>query len=602
MNTRLLLLIPILALAGGLGAQTFPTPSAYAVQKDATTGVLTGNLNLSTTRTLTLGDVTLDGTDGWLNFTGSGELYYEGAEAISLEEHRLAGDWATDGEMSAASINVTDTAGLASQLGVEGLAATYMPRDWLASDGVTTNRCAYVALGSAGNIAGSNLTEVIPVIVPTSNPSANAVLFAYSSTFSAAPSATAWTLFGAIDTSGNLVIEQTGATPATDYRTYTVSGFRSSYSGRSGLITVVFTGASTTAPIVYWNGTVLSGTSADGSGTDPNWVSASTVATYRLSGYNWPSGKFAVGIPINRAWTQSNITDYLSTAGLSLADAVSGSMVDPSTTSFANRTAASGDYGITGNGYEILSGASATGFTAGHGAGAISQCTKAGYSIKAGSRWRVRFNFSLAEGIKPTSIGLTNSGSSSGANASANLNSSLVVGDNDFTVVATADASGFTFYHSNTEVQSTFTITSFSMVPLGAVIQPAVQPILVIDDVGPNHLYGVLAAGVTPITQKRTWRVGGTTSTSGNQQLLGASVFGDYTRNAFDSIEVNGTSTATVYVGSTSGGSGYSASASLLSGRNYRTLATHYPTTNNIWVNSSTTDSLKWTILGHLID
>lgn len=485
---------------------------------------------------------------------------------------------------------------------VDQRALTRKGRKWCYSDGVSSGRQSSFSLGASGNIGGSKgYTEVDNVfIVPTSAPASVARIFDICSGTS--PGSYSYAILCVLYTDGSLLIRQVGATTS-DIRSFNFAGFVSAYAGQVVSLTVSFSYGS--LPVVWINGQDKSSAFTETTaGSAPAWFDPTLVSTYRLSFANWIAGRFITGIPINRAWSQSDVNDYIATGGLSFADAAGGSAVDPSSIAFANRGTASGDYAVTNNGYEIFTGVTAAGFTAGHGAGALSQCTKSGYTIKAGSRWRVRFNFSLAEGVKPTSLGLTNSGSSSGVTSSVNLNSSLAVGDNDFTVIATADATGFTFYHQISEVQSTFTVSNFSMVPIGALIQPVVQPIPVLDDAGPNRIAGVLTTGITPITEDKTWRLVAKTSTSGNEQLLASSAFSTVNRHRIDSwvIRNNGGSSRTVSLGNASAGTQYASSITAGTGLTDVTLSTRFNGTNNLWCNSNGTDELIHTLTGHVVD
>jgi len=146
------------------------------------------------------------------------------------------------------------------------------------------------------------------------------------------------------------------------------------------------------------------------------------------------------------------------------------------------------------------------------------------------------------------------------------------------------------------------TTQPFVLQDLGPVVKPIVQPIPVLADAGANRIPGVVTSGVLPLTEKRDWLIQATTNTLGNQQLLGANVFTDYTRHSIDSWDIKTAGTPTVYCGSSSGGNGYVTSGALAARVNPLTLVKRYADANAMWANSTTTDPLYHTIRGHLAD
>jgi fibronectin-binding autotransporter adhesin len=110
-----------------------------------------------------------------------------------------------------------------------------------------------------------------------------------------------------------------------------------------------------------------------------------------------------------------------------------------------------------------------------------------------------------------------------------------------------------------------------------------------------NALHGTLFNGVAFTEPKRVAVLYATTSTSGNQQMLGTLAIP--TNAIIEDIIVNSTGSATVSVGNASAGTQIVNGASVVSGRQKLTLATPFSTTGNLWVNSSTTATLQFTIL-----
>jgi hypothetical protein len=134
--------------------------------------------------------------------------------------------------------------------------------------------------------------------------------------------------------------------------------------------------------------------------------------------------------------------------------------------------------------------------------------------------------------------------------------------------------------------------------PNGALSLPVIQPIAVLDDattIGGNQARLV---GVTPVTDKRDWRISADTFTNGNKQVLEGTLL-DSTADVIDSIEQFTTGTPTTTVGSVSAGSQYKASSALSAGINPATLVTRKLATGDIWVNSTSTAQVRTTITGH---
>jgi len=110
-----------------------------------------------------------------------------------------------------------------------------------------------------------------------------------------------------------------------------------------------------------------------------------------------------------------------------------------------------------------------------------------------------------------------------------------------------------------------------------------------------NALHGTLFNGVEFTQPKQVAVLYATTNTNGNQQMLGTLAIP--TNAVIEDIIVNSTGSATVSVGNASAGTQIVNGASVVAGRQKLTLATPFSTTGNLWVNSSTTDTLQFTIL-----
>jgi len=111
-----------------------------------------------------------------------------------------------------------------------------------------------------------------------------------------------------------------------------------------------------------------------------------------------------------------------------------------------------------------------------------------------------------------------------------------------------------------------------------------------------NALHGTLFAGVEFTQPKRVAVVYGTTSTATSQLMLGS--FSIPTNAIIEDIIVNSSGTATVSIGPVGGGSTVIVNAaSVVAGRQKLTIATPFSTSGNLYVTSSTTAVLQFTIL-----
>ena len=111
-----------------------------------------------------------------------------------------------------------------------------------------------------------------------------------------------------------------------------------------------------------------------------------------------------------------------------------------------------------------------------------------------------------------------------------------------------------------------------------------------------NALHGTLFAGVEFTQPKRMAVVYGTTSTATSQLMLGS--FSIPTNAIIEDIIVNSSGTATVSIGPVTGGSTTIVNAaSVVAGRQKLTIATPFSTSGNLYVTSSTTAVLQFTIL-----
>lgn len=124
---------------------------------------------------------------------------------------------------------------------------------------------------------------------------------------------------------------------------------------------------------------------------------------------------------------------------------------------------------------------------------------------------------------------------------------------------------------------------------------------LMVRDTSGNNLDLILpATGVSVIDPALRGMIRFTTTTLGNQQIGGTQVIIP-TNARMASWIINSSGTPNVTLGDVSAGAQYRASAAVVSGNNQITLLTPFTPTGNLWVNSSTTATLRHTIMWEFI-
>lgn len=148
------------------------------------------------------------------------------------------------------------------------------------------------------------------------------------------------------------------------------------------------------------------------------------------------------------------------------------------------------------------------------------------------------------------------------------------------------------------------TSVSFTIIPLGTLFEQDSgqrHAGYMVGDTSGNKLDLILpASGVSIIDPAQRGTIRFTTTTSGNQQIGGSQVIIP-TNARISSWVINSSGTPNVTLGNVSAGAQYRASAAVVSGDNQITLLTPFTTTGNLWVNSSTTATLKHTIMWEYI-
>ena len=449
--------------------------------------------------------------------------------------------------------DVSDVATARTNLGVisetlsNSRGSARQQNNWIYSDGATASRAIVQTPGTRGNLAGiASASWVGWVDVPSSSSSAE--IASISSSTSALASATAWSLGIAFSTN-DLVIRANGATVATDYRTLTLSSFRTNYTGQRIWLDVRFTNGST-APTVYVNGSTVSGTAADGAGTDPDWLSSSLVATYYVTGYNWYAGVVPQGQWINTTLTNTESDTWRTTGRAPAWVFFGGDCVKPTTASWANNTNASYDF-------DTFSG-SATGFSATQdntGRPYAYAFFNAAQTVLPFGRYRCTFTLASTGRALPKLI----------ASTATSVGQTLSVGSNTVLLDPVGNSITFIFLgdpYLTTEGANAFnfTVSNFECTRVGAISLPATQQIDVVEDVtriGGNQ--GRLV-GMNPITSDNNLvsiiERPAESYTTTSIQLLGGAVTGGRKRRIL-AITGNSSASVNLSLGSSASGTQY---------------------------------------------
>lgn len=396
-------------------------------------------------------------------------------------------------------------------------------------------------------------------------------------------------------------IKQQGVTASTDYRNFHNSSFRTTYAGQTGILEVVVT-KGTTNPVVYWNGLDISGIfSLTTSGTAPDWLDSTMTPTYMVTGSSWPAGPAPLGCWLIGSLTAAERLAWMVT-GKPPAWVALGGTLNP----FISPTFNNGGFegGISSPWTSSLGGSSTLTADSDAYAGtlaaklvrvgaatAILQASGLAGSLRYGGKYRIDF---WAKTPTSSSVAVRGIGSSGGVVISLTASYSRVSAEGEFTGFAGLAWFGFQVV----EGEGTIFIDDVSVTQLGALSLPSVQPIAVLDDVTALGGNQARLVGMVPITETRAWRISADTNTNGNQQLLGSSLV-DSSTDVIDQIEQTTAGTPTTTIGSASGGSQYKASGALTAGINPTTLVTRKLASNNLWVNSNSTDTVRTTISGH---
>lgn len=487
--------------------------------------------------------------------------------------------------------------------------------DVLASDGATSNRRAEWTFGAAGAVAGLPISFPFEFRVPKSNPSA-VTRIAYMGSQSTPTALGVWDLSFTLTTAGALSISVRGADSTADARILTHSTFRATYSGQWVRGMVVFEqGNSATSPKIYAQGVDISASFAltygsGGAGTAPNWMASSLDTTKYLVGFNWPLGRLVPHAPILGALTAAEVLEWAQTGRLPIwCDVSAGSavaIISPTVLNGGFETLGSGGADVFANWTEFASGASTlsaetTDVYAGvYSLKMVVDASNNNVNFFQNNLLRIGHRYRLTFFAKSDGGGRIGSDSVAGA---GDITGNLTTTWTEYVVDFDAVSSALVLKRGSSSTGRTILVDNITLRALGPIAKPVVQPIAVLADAGANKLAGVITSGITPITDRRDWVIQAQTSTSGNQQILGAAVFMNANSNRLDSWVINNAGTSkTVSLGNTSGGTAYANGITAGAGLSDTTLATRFNATVNLWVNSNGTDVLTHTINGRRVD
>jgi len=405
-----------------------------------------------------------------------------------------------------------------------------------------------------------------------------------------------------INSIGGLVFYLYGAT-VSDFRSGTIAGFQTAYSGQVVDVVVTRTGATLK---IYINGTDTAYSETTG-GTPPAWsdtITSTNLFIGQSTGTsNIFSGRIYRSVVFNRALSAADVTELI-TIGVNPADQW-GTQTAAYTSDFsAGVDGWSAVRGTADGNIDGISGVDNTlRFTV------DSSATTTHYAIRtsvpgllAGKRYRVGFNYFITaanatmNGLRLVqqviSQNITPIQSVTGAWTSITP-VEFVSTESRFDILGYAGANP-TFTGNGTD---TFYLHSFVLTRIGAIVDLdfTVGAGYQATDRSTNALHGTLFAGVEFTQPKRVAVLYATTNTNGNQQMLGTLAIP--TNAIIEDIICNSSGSATVSVGNASAGTQIVNGASVVSGRQKLTLATPFSTTGNLWVNSNSTATLQFTIL-----
>jgi len=480
--------------------------------------------------------------------------------------------------------NVTDVILGSSGPSVKSTLSARAPRQGLVFDGTAGASANVGTIGSSPVSFGGRCT------IPASGTN---VLFAISAsaTTPAQPKALAIYTFGT-----SLYVQLNAAIG--NYLLGEVSGFVTTYAGKVVDILAVRSTSGNIA--LYVNGLATSPSFSSVGGSAPaNWQ-ADIDGPYALLGITsvsaWVAGTFYPPVCYNRALSASEVVALYEAGAPAGADYNSASNTAINSSAFTNFN------------YDTFSSASATGFTAVNTSGTTEYAQGNPVSItglKYGNVIRVTYSLTLNSGQLPQVV-LGNIGTETHSafyplTAGSNQTVDIVVSTNSGTSTNIAFRS---------TAASNYAISSVSAQRIGLLLAPDAA------QAGNGYVWndqsGNLAQIVLPssgvqwnLPSVATNRIRGTTSTNGNQQLLGASVLLPAECQITHVRARARSGTPTITIGTASGGAQIVASVALSTTWLNCTIALTggiVSSADDIWIGSNSTDVVETDIAFQPLD
>ena len=411
-----------------------------------------------------------------------------------------------------------------------------------------------------------------------------------------------------INSIGGLVFYLYGAT-VSDFRYGTIAGFQTAYSGQVVDVVVTRTGATLK---IYINGTDTAYSETTG-GTPPAWSDTITSTNLFIGQSTGTSniftGRIFRSVVFNRALSAADVTELITTgvnpadqwgtqtdvytkATFPAAGADSWTALNADITATVNstapdatiewmkveRTTSTGRCDITRN-TTLPTGQSNKRF---RGSALI-------YNEDCGTRW-FGIQSDNASTVFDSSAQLANG-------AQGTITQEFVTGNSTaMRVGPLATVNGLTSAGS-VALNANYFVKAIVVTRIGAIVDLdfTVGTGNQATDRSTNALHGTLFNGVEFTQPKRVAVLYATTSAATNQQVFGTLAI---PANAIiEDIIVNSTGTATVTIRDAVAGNIIVNAASVVAGRQKLTIAQPFSTTGNLWVQSSTTATLQFTIL-----
>lgn len=479
----------------------------------------------------------------------------------------------------------------------------------LAFDGVTSTAKVISTIGA--NIGTSDLTYYAEFQVPSSNPSSTIGLLQLGSVSSTHVSTSALSVF--ISSAGTLFFTLYGPSSTSDFIQDSIASFVSSYAGKVVSLAVV-KNSTTPSLTVYVNGVVVATSSSSAGGITWGATVASTYCNIGSNGGSPYSGNILASRIFTRALSASEVVD-LANKGVAEADKWA-SLTAKRTYDFSSTTdgwsalaptvlTVSRDAGPTVGQTDNLKSLD-TGVAGNHVVSSNDSPLVIGkkYKITYSYYWpsgNTTFNFFRLTYRDGSAILETVTPITDGAWHTRTL---------EFTATSTVGP-GFYIYNSGGNFSFTgtsgdlFYVRGITVTEVGCLLDAdlSVGVGYQVPDRSSNNYHGVVSATGTSWTlAQRRGQLRVTSNTNGNQQLLGSQVCLP-TNAIITSIIGYTTGTPTIKIGNVSAGSQLVASVAM-SASTYQsfTVAATTTTTGNLWVNSTTSDTINWTITYMIAD